>query len=58
MNDKEQGLTETQTEKEIKSKGRRHFLKQGSKTAGVIVAASAAALQNATAQVSAPQWMR
>ena len=58
MNDKEQGPTDTQTEKEIKSKGRRHFLKQGSKTAGVIVAASAAALQNATAQVSAPEWMR
>ena len=37
MNDKEQGLANTQTEKDIKSKGRRHFLKQGSKTAGVIV---------------------
>ena len=45
-------------EGDIETRGRRQFLTRGAKAAGAIAAGSVAAMQNASAQVSGPEWMR
>ena len=58
MQDMKHDMLNATVEGDIETRGRRQFLTRGAKAAGAIAAGSVAAMQNASAQVSGPEWMR